>query len=81
MDSLIEIPRSILGYMEAALGFAIVWLFKIGIDSLRNLTKSVTELNEKIAVILTELKHHEKRLDDHDKQFRKIENGSIRARP
>lgn len=45
----------------------------LGVKTLRDMTASIRQLNLNIAVILTRIDSHEKKLDDHENRIRKIE--------
>lgn len=50
---------------------AVVSIAGFGVKFLRDLSKSVEQLNQNICVVILRIDNHEKRLDDHETRLRR----------
>lgn len=58
----------------------LIWAFPVavagfGVKFLRDMSRSMAELNRNIAVLVTRLDGHEHQLDDHEHRLRTVEHG------
>lgn len=60
--------------VQVCFGAAITVLFGAAVGHLKDLSRSVRQLNTDFAVMLEKFSQHEKRLDIHDKKIAVLEN-------
>lgn len=63
-----------LSWLLALLSSVLVFLLKMAVDVLRNMSDSVAELNQKMAQMLERVSFHQRILDDYGVRISRIED-------